>query len=402
MTEDDRAYVKSLLKELIACDTTDYHEENGQCVVERELSKLDCIVKRINPKPELLKEKYPEFNEGHSYENRDCLSAYFPGTGGGKSLILNAHIDTVFPAQPVLWETDPLSPVEKDGKLYGLGSCDTKAGLSAMITALRMIEKEKKHLKGDIYFHCVVDEEAGGGNGTLACLNEGCRADAVLVAEPTGLKPAGAHMGSYAVRITAEGRSVHGNLKRSGVNPIEKLLPIIDACYKLGEQWGQRCFGILPPPVFSVVALNAGDGSITLPGACTAVINYTYLPDGYEYETQFLDTLHSCEKADPWFNEHPLKIEKLHDVKPYHMIENSAWGDCAARNVSGVLGKKTDLFGFGCGADARFYANIGGMDTVILGPGNILNAHSPNEFVELEQLYDAVQIYYRILCDWCG
>ncbi len=402
MTEADKAYVKALLEELIACDTTDYHEENGQRVVERELSKLNCIVKRVNPKPDLLAEKYSEFNEGHTYENRDCLIAGFAGAGGGKSLILNAHMDTVFPAQPAMWKTDPFSPVERSGKLYGLGSCDTKAGLSAMITALRMIQKEGRQLKGDVYFHCVVDEEAGGGNGTLACLNESCRADAVLVAEPTGLRPAGAHMGSYAARITAEGRSVHGNLKQEGVNAIEKMLPIINACYKLGEKWEQRSFGLLPAPVFSVVSLSAGDGSITLPGVCTAVINFTYLPDGYEYKEEFLDMLHSCEKADPWFADRPLRIEKLHDVRPYHMAENSVWGDCAVRNVSEVLGRQTDLFGFGCGADARFYANTGKMDTIILGPGNILNAHSPNEFVELEQLYDAVRIYYGILCDWCG
>lgn len=124
------------------------------------------------------------------------------------------------------------------------------------------------------------------------------RADAVLVAEPTGLRPAGAHMGSYAARITAEGRSVHGNLKQEGVNAIEKMLPIINACYKLGEKWEQRSFGLLPAPVFSVVSLSAGDGSITLPGVCTAVINFTYLPDGYEYEEEFSDILHSCEKAE--------------------------------------------------------------------------------------------------------
>lgn len=402
MTEADKAYAKTLLKELITCDTTDYREENGQCVAERELSKLNCTIKRIRPKPEILAEKYPEFNEGHTYENRDCLAACFAGTGGGRSLILNAHMDTVFPAQPSEWKTDPFCPAEKDERLYGLGSCDTKAGLAAVITALRMLHKEGQRLKGDVYFHCVVDEEAGGGNGTLACLNESCHADAVLVAEPTGLRPAGAHMGSYAVRITADGRSVHGNLKRAGVNAVEKMLPIIHECCELGEKWEKRRFGLLPAPVFSVVSLNAGDGSITLPGTCTAVINYTYLPDGYAYEEEFLKILHSCEEADPWFEEHPLKIEKLHDVKPYHMAENSEWGNCAVRNVSAVLGKQTELYGFGCGADARFYANIGKMDTIILGPGNILNAHSPNEFVELWQLYDAVRIYYRILCDWCG
>ncbi len=402
MTDKDQAYVKALLKELISCDTTDYREENGQRVVERELSELSCTVNRVNPRPSVLAEKYPEFNEGHTYEDRDCMIAGFPGTGGGKSLILNAHIDTVFPAQPDLWKTDPFAPTEREGKLYGLGSCDTKAGLAAMITALRIIQREGRRLRGDVYFHCVVDEEAGGGNGTLACLNEGCRADAVLVAEPTGLKPAGAHMGSYAVRITVEGRSVHGNLKSAGVNSVEKMLPVIEACCRLGEKWRQRSFGLLPKPVFSVVALSAGDGSITLPGTCTAVINYTYLPDGYGYEEELLEVLRSCEKEDPWFADHPIKTEKLHDVRPYHIAKGSEWGSCTVRCVSEVLGKQTDLFGFGCGADARFYANTGKMDTIILGPGNILNAHSPNEFVELEQLYHAVDIYYRILCDWCG
>lgn len=400
--EIDKSYVKALLKELIACDTTDYNEENGQSIVERELASIGCIIQRIRPDPYKLSEKYSEFNMGHTYENRDCILAEFPGSGYGRSLILNAHIDTVFPAKPDAWHSDPFCPYEKDKKIYGLGSCDTKGGLAAMIAALKLLHERKECLKGTVYFHCVVDEEAGGGNGTLACLDAGMWADAVLVAEPTGLQPASAHMGSYALKIIIEGQSVHGNLKRAGVNPIEKALPILESCYALGQTWEKRSYGVLPPPVLSAVAMNTGEEAITVPGSCAIVLNYTYLPDGYDYENELLTLLENCQRQDSWFLEHPLRIEKLHDVKPYHMHTDSIWGTTVQRCVEKELGKQTNLFGLGCGADARFYANTGGMDTIILGPGNILNAHSPNEYVEIDQLYNAVRIYYAILCDWCG
>jgi acetylornithine deacetylase len=191
-----------LLKVLISRDTTDYHEKNGQAVVVNYLEKLDCEISMVRPDPKKLAARYQAFNSGHTYEDRDCVVAVFKGTGGGRSILLNSHIDTVFPAAPERWLTDPFEPVEKDGRIFGLGACDTKGGMAAVLTALRLIHENNVKLKGDVVFESVVDEEAGGGNGTLACIDAGYRADAALVTEPNMLEPASAHVGSYAAVIT--------------------------------------------------------------------------------------------------------------------------------------------------------------------------------------------------------
>lgn len=390
-----------LLKLLITCDTTDYKEANGQIQVEEFFEKLEIPTVRIYPDADKLG-KYECFNYGHTYENRYCIEAVWRGSGGGRSLLLNGHMDTVFPASPDEWRTDPFTPVIKDGKIYGLGSVDMKSGLCALMMTVKILKESGIHLKGDIILQSVVDEEAGGGNGSLACIDAGTRADACLVAEPHMLAPASAHLGSAAYWLTAEGISAHANLKFKGVSAFEKLLPIINALALLEKKWGKRTCDLLPHPVITVLKIEAGDGSITLPGECRILVNYTYLPDGYDYHGEFMNVIDQCVKSDTWFQKHPLKIEKHHDCGPYYTDPKSEWPQAAAKAAGECAGREVEISGLPCGADARLYANIGNIPTVILGPGSIEQAHRPNEYVEIEQYLGAIKIYLLLLCEWCG
>ena len=390
-----------LLKLLITCDTTDYKEANGQIHVEKFFEKLEIPAVRIYPDADKLG-KYECFNYGHTYENRYCIEAVWRGSGGGRSLLLNGHMDTVFPASPDEWRTDPFTPVIKDGKIYGLGSADMKSGLCALMMAVKILKESGIHLKGDIILQSVVDEEAGGGNGSLACIDAGTRADACLVAEPHMLAPASAHLGSAAYWLTAEGISAHANMKFKGVSAFEKLLPIINALALLEKKWEKRTCDLLPHPVITVLKIEAGDGSITLPGECRILVNYTYLPDVYDYHGEFMNVIDQCVKSDTWFQKHPLKIEKHHDCGPYYTDPKSEWPQAAAKAAGECAGREVEISGLPCGADARLYANIGNIPTVILGPGSIEQAHRPNEYVEIEQYLGAIKIYLLLLCEWCG
>ncbi len=391
-----------LLKILVARDTTDYHEKNGQAVVVDYLEKLDCEISLIRPDPQKLAAKYKEFNGGHTYEDRDCVVAVFKGTGGGRSILLNSHMDTVFPAALERWLTDPFEPVEKDGSIFGLGACDTKGGMAAVLTALRLIQENDVRLKGDVIFESVVDEEAGGGNGTLACIDAGYKADAVLVTEPNMLEPASAHVGSYAAVITVYGKSAHGNLKWEGVSALEKALPLMNRLTELEKKWNQRKSDILPSPVLTILHIEAGDGSITLPDVCKMLVNFTYLPDGYDYEGEFMGTVRRCEAADSWFADHPVDVQLHHNVSPYYTSPDGVFPMLAAQCVSAVTGRETTPTGLPCGADARFFANLGGMDTIVMGPGSISDAHKPNEYVRVKDFIDAVKAYACLICEWCG
>ena len=266
----------ALLKKLVACDTTDYHEVNGLVVVEEFLRSLDVEIHKVYPEPEKLR-KYTYFNEGHTYDNRYCLVGIWRGDGNGRSILLNAHMDTVFPASPEEWVTNPFDPIERDGKLYGLGTADTKGSMAAMLMAIKILKILNVKLKGDVIFEGVVDEEAGGGNGSLACIDAGYCADGVLVGEPNNLLPMSAHVGSYAFWMTVEGKSTHGNMKWTGVSAFEKVLPLLNRLSELEKCWLKRKHELLPSPRISVLQFSMGDGSITIPGECKILINLSLI-----------------------------------------------------------------------------------------------------------------------------
>ena len=135
----------------------------------------------FEPDNEIMKD-YPSYNPGHSYKGRPDLVAVYKGSGGGRSLILNGHIDTMPSGSLEKWDTDPWTLTEKDGKLYGLGADDMKGGLSAEILGLELALSLGFQPKGDIIIESVVDEE-GGGNGSLAAAAAGYKADAAIIAE---------------------------------------------------------------------------------------------------------------------------------------------------------------------------------------------------------------------------
>lgn len=392
---------KELLFELISCDTTDTKEINGLLVIERELDNIGIPFRRIHIDAERLSRLYPEFNSGRDYQNRYCIEAILKGERGGQSLLLNAHIDTVTPAKSELWETNPFDAVEKNGLVYGLGSCDTKAGLGAILMALKFIKENKIRLKGDLIVHFVIDEEVGGGNGTLACVDSGRKADAVIVFEPTDLYPAVAHVGSYATSIRVQGKGAHGNLKNEGVNAIEESIKLASCLLNLGDKWRKQHHPVLPSPLVSILSIHSGDGSITIPSECEFLLNYTYLPENYPYEQEMIETVLLFERQNSWYLENPIKLLKQHDVKPYSCFQKSRIAQTIIKAVFETTGNTLEPIGLGCGSDARFYANLLNVDTIVFGPGSILDAHRPNEHVELRQYYQVIEILISTIMSWC-
>ena len=309
-------------------------------------------------------------------------------------------MDTVFPASPDEWSTDPFTPTEKGGRLYGLGAADTKGGMAAMLSALKLLYDQGLLPSGNIIFESVIDEEAGGGNGSLACIDAGYRADGVLVAEPNCLHPTSAHIGSCAFWLTIEGKSAHGNMKWQGTSALEKAMPLMLEFKTLEEKWKKRTFDLLPSPVITILRVEAGDGSITIPGSCRMLVNYTYLPDGYDYQGEIMELITQYQQKDSWFQSHPIVVELHHNCGPYYTSPKESWPTLIAQLASEVLQEDVKIGGLPCGADARLYANVGKMPTVVLGPGSIDVAHKPNEYLPLEQFYQAIELYAKIIMQW--
>ena len=149
-------------------------------------------------------EEHEAYLPGRNYKNRPNVIARYKGKGQGKSLLLSGHIDTV-PVGDDRWKHPPYAADIEDGKLYGRGAYDMKAGLSCMMTAIKIIKDLGIALKGDLLFESVVDEENAGCNGTLANRLMGHNADAAILAEPSNLDIYPAHKGFRIVHLIVEG-----------------------------------------------------------------------------------------------------------------------------------------------------------------------------------------------------
>jgi acetylornithine deacetylase len=155
-------------------------------------------------------------------KNRVNVIAILKGTGGGRSLMLNGHTDTVSAENMA---TDPFRPWTEDGKLYGRGALDMKAGVAAQIMAIQTLLEAQIELKGDVILTLVADEEYAS-MGTEAIVNE-YRADAAIICEPTDLEIVIAHKGFAWIKIEIFGHAAHGSLPHRGIDAIARPLKIM-------------------------------------------------------------------------------------------------------------------------------------------------------------------------------
>lgn len=405
------------LRKLISFDST--FQEQGvygkegmaQHWLYEQLSDWGFEVMLKEPENEKIK-NLPDYNSGHQYEGRPNLIAAHRGKGGGKSILLNGHIDTVPLDDLEKWRYHPLSGMVVDGKIYGRGSCDMKAGLAAMILAVKYLDDYGLTHAGDIIVESVVDEE-GGGNGTLACVAEGYRADAAIVTEPTNLEIYCASRGVYLLEVEVAGKPSHACFKWQGVNAIEKGMKIAAGLKELESEWlAKRHNPYLPSPTITLGEIQGGISAATVPGTCIMRFDIKYLPyemdrkgskkevNGEEVKKEVEDCIDRICEGDEWLREHPVRKNWYLSVMPHsidteHPILTAL--NCAGKRV---LGNEPYLSGLPSGADARHLQNTGGIPTVLFGPGDMQNAHSINEWVSEQDYMDAVKILADTIYHW--
>lgn len=184
-------------------------------------------------------------------KDRANLVGTIEGTGGGKSLILSGHIDTVPFGKVENWlGHDPLSGAVRDGRIYGRGSCDMKSGIAAMGKAVEAIFRSGFKLKGNVIIESVVGEETMDHLlGTTATVERGYRADAAIITEPSSLHLQPVTTGVILMRVHVKGKATHatardmmirpgGNGDEVGVNAIEKGVKVLEMLQELEQQWG--------------------------------------------------------------------------------------------------------------------------------------------------------------------
>jgi acetylornithine deacetylase len=385
------------------------NERAGQEIIRRKLQQMGFQIDEFCVDDEKIK-KYPGANLGHKNDGRPNIVGVRKGTGGGKSLILNGHIDTMPFGDREKWADDPFSGQVKGDVLYGLGSTDMKASLAAMVLAAEVIQTLGVRLKGDLIIQSVVDEE-GGGNGTLACVERGYRADAAIVGEPTQLHIQPAHMGFLFHEITVEGKSLHSSQLWEGVNAIDKAIKIYQSLKELEHQWLMtERHPLLPGQTINLGEIKGGIAGSVVPGSCTLKTCLHYQPKPNEpYETtrervhqQVLDAIDRVVKGDEWLRAHPPKVTVYQEGFPFETPVSHPLVQKVRDVLQEVLQEEAVIEGMPAGCDARLLAGFADIPTIILGCGDPRQCHCIDESVPIDQFLLLIEVYANFIISWCG
>ena len=324
---------------------------------------------------------------------------------GGPSLILNGHIDVVPPGERKTWsETGPWEGSERNGRLYGRGACDMKAGLLAGLFAMKACRDAGVRPAGDVHLWSVIGEEDGGA-GTLATIERGHRADAAVIMEPTRLAVIPSQAGALSFRITIPGISAHGALRGEGVDAIEKFYPILSGLRTLEAERNR----IVSDPMFqsfdlpfalSIGTVRAGDwpSSVAESLVCEGRYGIATDEDSEAAVAQFENAIATAADADPWLRSHaPLvqwwgaRFESARTDTGHPLI--GALSDA----LEAQTGEPAVIHGAPYGADMRLLIREAGIPTVMFGPGDIRVAHGPDEYVEVGEVVKACRTLTQLI-----
>lgn len=341
--------------------------------------------------------------------NRPNLVGIHEGTGGGRSLILNGHIDVVDPGAAEKWSHGPWSGAIEKEKLYGRGACDMKAGLLAGVFALEAVRRAGIKLKGNVYIESVIGEE-DGGSGTLACLVRGYRADGAIVLEPTQLFLTPAQMGSLNFRLTVTGKAAHGSVRYEGVSAVEKFSYLHAGLLEWEAQRDketddllyQHC--LIKAPL-CIGTVHAGNWSSTVPEKLVAEGRYGFHLN--ETLTQarkaFEEKISALAAADPWLRQNPPLVEWINaSWEPATIETNHQLVAKMKESFQEALHREPMLAGVPYGSDMRLLTRYGQIPTLIFGPGDVRKAHFTDEYVPLGEYAEVISVLANFIVSWCN
>ncbi|MEM7030254.1 MAG: ArgE/DapE family deacylase [Chloroflexota bacterium] len=312
---------------------------------------------------------------------------------GGRHLILNGHTDVVPAGDLANWQYPAWEGTVTEDRVYGRGSTDMKGGLCCALFAAKAIRDAGVTLKGKVMIESVVGEE-DGGVGTLATVLRGYKADGAIIMEPTELIVAPAQAGALNFRITIPGLSAHGCVRDEGVSAIEKFFPIYQALMVLEKEVNQQFQNplyadhTLPYPL-CVGTINAGTWassvaeSLHFEGRFGVGIG----ADVGAMRSRFESVLMEAVQQDPWLKDHPPKLEWWGgQFEPASIPVDHPIVQTVVESANAFQNSTTKVAGMTYGADMRLLVNEGQTPTVMFGPGDVRDAHRPDEFVPIADL----------------
>ncbi|MDX7951304.1 ArgE/DapE family deacylase [Lichenihabitans sp. Uapishka_5] len=359
----------------------------------------------------------PGAHPGRTFEGRPNLAGTLRGQGGGRSLLLTGHVDVVPPGPPEHWHTDPFEPAVGNGAVQGRGAVDMKGGLACMLMAIEVLRELDIPLRGDVVWGTVVDEEIGG-MGALALADRGIRADAGILAEPTGNAIAPICHGILWARVILDGIGGHAELKPNSwdatgpVDAIGLCRQMLDGFDILNRRWlfdPRKAHPLMELPCQIIpTQIKAGEHPASMAGRAEIVIDVQYLPSekdefglGGHVKREVEAHIAAVCQADPYLRQHPARVEWILDADCAEVPADHAFV-AAMQDATLRAGLPPRLIGMGAHTDMGLPNGLGRTPTVNFGPGDMALAHQPNERVPVDDLVACTRAIALTIAQWCA
>jgi acetylornithine deacetylase len=380
----DRGFLLELAQQMVRIDSVNPEVEQGGA---GEASVATYLAARLSALG----------LEVRSYEaapGRVSVVARLPGEGGGRSLMLNGHLDTV----GVTGMPDPFSGTMLDGRLYGRGSYDMKGSVAACVAAIKAIQDAGISLAGDLVLAAVADEEHAS-LGTMDIITR-LSVDGAVVTEPTALRLCRAHKGFVWVEIETFGRAAHGSRYDLGVDANMAMGRVLGRLSTLESRLRARSpHPLAGTPSLHIATLQGGTAMSTYAASCVLRLERRTVPGERAEDAiaEIREVVAEIADADPDFR---ADVRVLMAREPWETPAGGPLAKVVENSAHEVLQRPPEHAGEPFWMDAALLA-AAGVETVVIGPTGA-GAHAEVEWVDIRSLEILAEILARAALEYCG
>jgi len=345
--------------------------------VAESLARMGLEVRTIEPEP-----------------GRPSIVGELRGERPGRSLMLNAHYDTV----GIEGMPEPFSAAIRDGRLYGRGAYDMKGSLAALMAAAKALAESGAMVAGSLVVAAVADEEYGS-LGTAAVIRE-LHTDAAIVTEPTALKVCLAHKGYLWIEVETAGRAAHGSRFQDGIDANMRMGRFLVELDRLERHLRMRpLHALVGPPSLHAAMMSGGTGLSTYAASCKLQIERRTVPGETEAQAvrEIQEIADKLAADDPTFH---ATVRCFFAREPFEVGPPARIVQVVDRATEQVLGRNPAHFGDTPWMDAALLA-AAGTETVVIGPAGA-GAHAVEEWVDIESVAQLAEILVRAAVEYCG
>jgi len=394
-----------LLAELIRIPSTYEHEHAMLAFVETYLSQLGLAYSRVAYDAERLRSLPGASAPFSRVEGRRCVVARYPGRGGGRSLVLNCHVDVV-PAGPAAdWSHPPFSGRIEGSKIFGRGAMDDKAGVALALLVLKRLVAQATPLSGDLLVQFVIEDEITG-NGTLLCLDAGHDGDAAIIMDGTrGDTAIDQHAGNLQFCVKVSGRPASVSVSHMGLNAAEHLFELLlrlrTDIFALNEGRPAPWTQFPSPNQFATQSVNSVGRALTVPDQAEAVCYVTFTPPGtLQQMRQRIENIAQNFAAERALPQIEVQWDDHFSAEPVGTDDQALVA--ALQRAAQTSGWQPIRFVPSTGTSDMRHFVARGIPCVLFGPGRGFNPHRADEHYCLDDLPKMTELMSELVGQWCG